>query len=72
MGTNQPIDITPVEYQEKLANLMQQVFEAGIEIGYDAGYEDGHNDAKESVKSAISDGTRHGSPECARELNGYK
>lgn len=72
MATNKPIDITPVEHQDRLANLIQQVFEIGIEIGYESGYEDGRNDEKERVKSAISDGTRHGSPECARELNNYK
>ena len=72
MGTPEQTDFTPVEYQDKLANLVQQVFEIGVAIGYEAGYEDGRNDEKERVKPAISDGTRHGSPECARELNNYK
>ncbi|MBT0888487.1 hypothetical protein ACOL7R_19565 (plasmid) [Acinetobacter pittii] len=72
MKTPQQNDITPVEQQKKLTDLMQQVYEIGIAVGYEAGYADGRKDEKENMKAAISDGTRNKSSECGKKLNEYK
>jgi|JTFP01.1.fsa_nt_gb tetrahydromethanopterin S-methyltransferase subunit F len=50
--------------------------EQGMAVGLIAGIKQGRAEgflaAMQGVKSAISDGTRHGSPECARVLEAYK
>lgn len=50
----------------------QRGMAAGVIVGYRQGKLEGILETREAYKSAISDGTKHGSPVCARELEAYK
>lgn len=53
-------------------NLMdmnyEEVAEEAYGRGYDDGYDDGTNILSAGTKRAISDGLRHGSSECGKEM----
>lgn len=56
---------------EKISSFlvnMANIIRESYGNGYDDGYDDGASDTTEHYKKAISDGLRHGSPECGREM----
>ena len=51
-------------FKTDIANLAEKYYEEG--------YDDGVEDTRADLKAAISDGLRHGSGECGRQLRGYR
>ncbi len=51
-------------FKTDIANLAEKYYEEG--------YDDGVEDTRDDLKAAISDGLRHGSSECGRQLRGYR
>lgn len=58
--------------ENKIQDLLQEVYAAGFEDGYVEGYSQCAKDCKNNYKAAVSSGLRLGSSECGSAMNSFK